>query len=109
MIKRQLVNRFEAGACRQAAGDARQSHRLVFQKIDKIICGRFAFDIRRERENNLRNRFSVEAFEQFLDPQIVGGDMIERRDFSSERVVSAAERARFLQGKNVGGLFDDAE
>jgi len=35
--------------------------------------------------------------------------MIEGRDFSSERVISATERARFLQGKNVGGLFDDAE
>src|SRR5690349_5418865 len=35
--------------------------------------------------------------------------MIERRDFTSKRMISAAKRAGLLQGKNVGWLFYNAE
>jgi hypothetical protein len=35
--------------------------------------------------------------------------MIERRNFPSERMIAAAERAGFLQRKDVCRLFDNAE
>ena len=108
LIKRQFISRFQAAPSGEAARNARQSDRPVFQKIDKIVCSGFAFDIGGKRENDLRNPFAFEAFEQFLDPQIFGANMIERRNFSSERMIAAAERAGFLQRKDVCGLFDNA-
>jgi len=35
--------------------------------------------------------------------------MIKRRNFASKRMISAAKGAGFLQGKNVGWLFYNAE
>src|SRR5205823_11706142 len=109
LIKRDLASGFQAAASWQASSDSRHSHQLFFQKIDKVICGRFTFDIGGKRKNNLRNLFSIQTFEQFLDPKILGTNMIERRNSSSKRMVSATESARLFQGKNVGRLFDNAE
>jgi len=109
LIERQFVSRFQTTPSGDAARNPRQSDRPVFQKIDEIICSRFAFNIGGKRENDLGNLFAIKAFDQFLNPQIFRANMIERRNFPSERMIAAPERPGFLQRENVRGLFDNAE
>jgi hypothetical protein len=105
----ELVSGFETAAGGNAARNASERDRFVFQEIDQIVCGRFAFDIGGEGENDFRQRFLLDSIEQFLDPQIFRADVIERRDASAQGMIAAAEGARFLKRQNIGRLLDDAE
>ena len=83
MLQRQFVGRFQTRARRQTARDTRERYGFVFQKINKIVRGRFAFDIDRECENNFGEFFFFDSFQQLFNPQILRTDVIQRRNASA--------------------------
>src|SRR5204863_9839969 len=80
LIKRQLVRGFEPAAGGKSVRDASKRDRKRFEELDEIIRGRLPFHIRGERENDLREFLGFDSRQQLLDPQIIGPDVIERRD-----------------------------
>src|SRR5581483_5239375 len=99
----------QASTGRNAAGNAREGYRFASQKLNQVTGGGFAFHVGRQSENDFRNLFAIDAFQQFPDSQILRTDVIERRDFSAQRMVAAAKSASFFQRQNVRRLFHDAE
>ena len=63
--------------------DASKRDRFIFQQLDQIICRRFAFDIGRQRKNDLGKLLGLDAIEEFLNAQIFRANMIERRNASA--------------------------
>src|SRR5438552_240499 len=69
----------------------------------------FGFAVRAARRNHFGGMFAFHASDERGDPQIVGADVIERRDAAAQRVVSAAEDAGPFDGQDVRRLLDHAE
>ncbi len=90
-------------------GDAGERDRFVLQEVDDVIRGCFAFHVRGQGKNDLRNFVPIDAIDQFFNPQVLGSDMVERRNLAAERMISTAKCTGFFQRKNVGWLFCDAE
>src|SRR5207249_4704797 len=74
-----------------------------------VIRRGLALDIRAERQDYFGRMLASHSANQCGDSQIVGADVIERGDASSERMILPAENARPFNRQNVGWLLDHAE
>ena len=105
----ELVGGFEAAAGGEALGDAGDGELFAAEDIGEVIGGGFAFDVGAEGEDDFARGLGVDAGEELGDAELIGADVIEWGEAAAEGVVAAAEDAGALEGKDVGGLLDDAE
>lgn len=104
-----LVGVFESAAGREPVGDPGEGDAGGFEEFDEVVGCRLAFDIRAQREDNFGGLAGARSFEERLNSELVGADVVQGSQPTSERVVEAAERAGFFDREDVGGLLDDAD
>jgi hypothetical protein len=82
LIEGKFVGRFQTAASGQTVGDPGECDRFVFQQVNNVIGGGFAFDISSQSKNDLGEFVVFDTLKQLFDPQIIRADVIERRDSS---------------------------
>jgi hypothetical protein len=78
------------------------------EDLGKIIGGSFTFNVGAQGENDFRDRLVPDPREQGTDAELLGANVIQGREPSSQDMVAAFEKACSLNRENVGGLLDDA-
>ncbi len=85
--------------------DARQLQARASQSFRQIKSGGIAFDVRPEGNHNFLNGFRGETFFQFGNAQVIRVDAIQGRNFSTEDVKFAVERAGLFDAQDIHGLL----
>src|SRR5436190_22984478 len=93
----QFVGLIQAASGGQSLGEASDGDGQAAEETGQVVGGCFTFHVGAQGEDDFRGRFGLDALEQGIDAQVLGSDMIERRDASAERVVEAAESSGALQ------------
>jgi len=98
----------ESAAGGKTMSDAADAHAERREHFDEVVCGRFAFHIGTKGENNLGGILKRNAICELLDAELIRANVIEGSEAPAKGVVKAVKRSRAFEGKNVGGVFDDA-
>lgn len=109
LVERELVGMVEAAAGGEALGEAGDGDAGGAQKIGDVAGGGFAFDIGAEGEDDFLGFEGFDAFDEGFEAQILGGDVVERRQLAAKDMVEAVEGSAAFEAEHVGGLFDDAK
>src|ERR1022692_3170729 len=107
--QRDLVGVLELAADRQAAGGPGDPDSERLDQPGQVRRRRLAFQVGVGRENQLGNGAVGQPRHQFLDPQILGADPVNRADRAAEDMVAAAELADLLNRRDVLRLFHHAD
>ena len=101
---------FQSATGRQPLRDACQPHGFAAQQIGEVVCGRFTFDVRAQREDDFDIvRPIIDAAQQRGNPEVFRRNAVERGEFPAEAVIASTKRAGALDRQHVGGLLDDAK
>jgi hypothetical protein len=104
-----LIGVLKSSASREAVGDTGGANAKRCENFDKVVGGGLAFDVGAEGKDNLGGRLVTNALDKAGDTKLIGTDVVQRSEAATQGVVEASENATALEGKNVGGLLDDAE
>ena len=89
--------------------DAGEGNAKRREDFGEVVRRRLAFDIGAERENHLGRAIFFDPPEKRIDAELLGTDVVERREASTQRVVKPAKNAAAFERENIGRLLDDAE
>src|SRR5438093_3088619 len=106
---RNLIGVFEIAADRKSEREPRRAHAKRTKLLGQIERGRFAFDVRIGRDDDLANAPALNAPQQAADVDILRPDSLERRERTEEHVKHASEVARLLDRRDVEGLLDHTD
>lgn len=105
----EFVGVFEAGAGREALGDAGDADAEGGEAFGEVGAGGLALDVAAEGEDNLLDALGGNAGLEGIDAKVFRSHAIEGTDASAEGVVASAVGAGFLEAEDVEGAFDDAK
>ena len=100
---------FKTPSGREAVGDTGYWNLQRLQDFNKVVCGRLAFDIRAECEDEFCGMLLTHTFEQWRDAELARSDMVEGCQAAAQGVVESAENTAALKGKDICGLLDHAK
>jgi hypothetical protein len=104
-----LVGVLETSASRETMGDAGGTNSERGEDFDKVVGGGLALNVGTEGKDDLGGGFQANALNEAGDTKIIGADMVERSEATTQGVIQATEYSAALKGKDVGGLLDDAD
>lgn len=105
LVKRELVRMIQRPACRQTLGQSADGDARRTQKVSDIASRSLAFDIGAKSKNDLFCFEGFHAFNKGLKTQILGRDVVERRQFTAENMVKTIKCTAALKAKDISGLL----
>src|SRR5258706_835449 len=97
----------EVAADGLAVADARDGHPVARDALGDVQSRRLALGVRVRGENELVDSAALDPLDERLDAQRFGPYTVQWRDRPAEHVVAAAEAARALDRREIGGALDD--
>src|SRR5690606_20617689 len=104
-----LVGVLEVAAYGQSTRKPRQAQPQVLEQPGEVGRGGLALEVGVGGQDDLGDLAVGEPLQQFLDPQLVGADALDRADRAAEDVVATAELAGALDRHDVLGLLHHAQ
>ena len=104
-----MIRVLKPAASREAVGDTGGANAKRGENFDKVVCGGLTFDVGTKGKDDLGGRFQANALDEADDTKFIGTDVVQRSEAATQGVVEASENTTALEGKDVGGLLDDAE
>jgi hypothetical protein len=92
MIRLKLVRVFQVPADGQAAGETRHPRSVGLEDGRDVHGRRIALEVRVGRDDDFSDAVAFDALREFLHPQILWTDAVERRDRASEDVIAALDQ-----------------
>lgn len=108
-LKGELVGVFEAAAGGESVGDTCEGNAEGVEDFEQVLGGGLAFDIGAQGKDEFGGVLVPEALQKGGDAELVGTDVVEGGEAAAQRVVKALKDPAALEGKDIGGVLDDAE
>ena len=104
-----MVGVLKPSASRETVSDTGGPNAERSEDFDKVVRGGLSLDVGTKGEDDLGGRFQVDALDEAGNTKIIGADVVERSEATTQGVIQATEYSTALKGKDVGGLLDDAD
>lgn len=88
--------------------DSGNAQAFTRQALGQVIARRVAFNIGSQRDHDFFNPFRGDPLLQLDNPQVIGFNSVQRRDFATQNVVLAAIGAGLFHAQDVDRPFDHA-